>query len=1007
MSRYREELQEQREQLKHKLNTMLPDSPQEQEFQTQLQEIEQKLQQLAVFPPPPEPDPLRDAYLRRVLKTTSRLELSGIDRKATGTDANSCLNLEAVYTALLTLSSEHKETLLASLPREEGQARRLSALEMMNRQKRLVLLGDPGSGKTTFVKFVTLCLAGAWLDDPQANFLRLTAPLPDEEGKPTDEPQPWEAGLLLPVQVVLRDFAAKGLPAPGQPAKAKHLWDYIVKNLEENMLSAFIPQLQHYFQEQGGLLLLDGLDEVPEADRRRGQIKQIVEDFTLLFPDCRILVTSRTYAYQKQDWKLDGFHETILAPFSKGQIRCFVDRWYQHIAAVRSMDRDNAQGRAERLKQAISRNDRLYSLAERPLLLTLMASLHAWRGGSLPEKRGDLYAEATDLLLDWWEQDKVVRNADGQIVVRQTSLSELLKVGKERVQQVLMFLAFEAHQGQPDLVGTADVPEERLVGQLMDICRNDKVNPVLLVEYLSDRAGLLVPRGVKVYSFPHRTFQEYLAACHLADEENYPDTVVRLAREDPNRWREVVLLVGGIGKTAMRWSLVNELCPYPPENGKRLPVNAWSALLAGQVLYESLSIERLSSANQSCVERLRDWLTAILTEQTPFDSAPFDSVPFDSAPFDSAPFDSAPFDFAPFDSVPFDSAQGTGTGKPFPATERALAGNILNKTGDSRAGVGCRPLSGVEGRGVEGRGVEGRGVEGRGVEGSIRLPDIVWCEVPEGTFLMGSDPQQDPPEKILEEFLELYDVPDDQIPALKKLIWSEQPQHEVLLSSYHISRYVVTNAQYYTFVTNGGYTERWKECWSPEGWIWKEQENIRGPESYREPFGTGNHPVVGVSWYEASAFCQWLTLHLRASGDLTGTQFIRLPTEAEWERAARGEEGQIYPWGNEFDPNRLNYYKIGLGATSPVGCFPCGVSPCGCEDMAGNVWEWCQDWYNDEYYAKSPLKDPAGPASGSGRVLRGGSWNDDAGNCRSAVRLRGGPGGRDDFVGFRLLRTPS
>ena len=120
---YQQKLQEQRKQLKHKLDNMLRDDPQEQDLQAQLQEVEQTLQRLKAFPSPSEPDSLRDAYLRRVLETTSRLELSGIDRKATATDANSCLNLEAVYTALLTLSSEHEETLLF-LIWHEGKDRR-------------------------------------------------------------------------------------------------------------------------------------------------------------------------------------------------------------------------------------------------------------------------------------------------------------------------------------------------------------------------------------------------------------------------------------------------------------------------------------------------------------------------------------------------------------------------------------------------------------------------------------------------------------------------------------------------------------------------------------------------------------------------------------------------------------------------------------------------------------------------------------------------------------------
>lgn len=391
--------------------------------------------------PSPDPEALRENYLHWVFGEVCDVSLAGIDRKAVNKDAKTCLNLGSIYTVLLTQKPEFKGRAgsgqtLQGLSEEmffDRQGRRLSALAQLNQHARLVLLGDPGSGKSTFVNFVTLCLAGAQLSrslqTPETGMpdLRLlTAPLPDDEGKDEEERQPWQHGSLLPVRVILRDFAAEGLPAPDQKASVTHLWKFLSKTFQEAAGEDYVPYISAHLKQRGGLLLLDGLDEVPQADQRRPQIKQVVEDFVRRFPHCRIVVTSRTYAYQEQDWRLSGCMEAVLSPFSQGQVCRFVDRWYEHIATLRGMRPDVARGRAELLKRVILHNDRLYSLAQRPLLLTLMASLHAWRGGSLPEKREELYNDTVELLLDWWESDKV-KGLDGHAL----SLTEALKLGRE------------------------------------------------------------------------------------------------------------------------------------------------------------------------------------------------------------------------------------------------------------------------------------------------------------------------------------------------------------------------------------------------------------------------------------------------------------------------------------------------------------------------------------------------------------------------------------------------
>ena len=218
----------------------------------------------------------------------------------------------------------------------------------------------------------------------------------------------------------------------------------------------------------------------------------------------------------------------------------------------------------------------------------------------------------------------------------------------------------------------------------------------------------------------------------------------------------------------------------------------------------------------------------------------------------------------------------------------------------------------------------------------------ILIEIPAGSFTMGSD-----------------DGDSD-----------EKPVHTVHLDKYYIGKYEVTVGQFKKFCQATGRN-------MPEQPTWNNRDD---------------HPVVNVNWNDAKDYCDWAGL--------------RLPTEAEWEKAARGTDGRKYPWGNTWDASKCNSGEKGdsYEYTSPVGSFPQGVSPYGCYDMAGNVWEWCNDWHDKDYYASSPSSNPAGPSSGDYRVLRGGSWDDDAGNCRSANRWWNNPGSRYNNDGFRVAQ---
>ena len=199
------------------------------------------------------------------------------------------------------------------------------------------------------------------------------------------------------------------------------------------------------------------------------------------------------------------------------------------------------------------------------------------------------------------------------------------------------------------------------------------------------------------------------------------------------------------------------------------------------------------------------------------------------------------------------------------------------------------------------------------------------------------------------------------------------PKHRVELSEYWMGVYCVTNRQYGKFVAETKHH-------APDNSLWQKGELL-------------DHPVVNVSWEDAAAYAKWAGLSL--------------PTEAQWEKAARGPKGLIYPWGDEWDQNKCrNDKNKGSGQTAAVWEYPNGTSGYGTMQQSGNVWEWCADWYEDSYYGKSPPKDPTGPNGGSARVYRGGSWYDGvASDFRGSLRFWIAPALRYVYQGFRLVRN--
>ncbi len=206
----------------------------------------------------------------------------------------------------------------------------------------------------------------------------------------------------------------------------------------------------------------------------------------------------------------------------------------------------------------------------------------------------------------------------------------------------------------------------------------------------------------------------------------------------------------------------------------------------------------------------------------------------------------------------------------------------------------------------------------------------------------------------------------------------EQPQHTLTLPDYWIGQTEVTNAQFRPFVEGDGYTNR--SYWTADGWAWKEELRRTQPYYWDDARWNGdNQPVVGVSWFEAVAYCFWLSAQ-------TGHPF-RLPTEAEWEKAARGPNGRIWPWGNRWEAGRCNSDELGLGRTSPVGSFPNAGGDYHIYDMAGNVYEWCATAWQKPYpYTVEDEWRAAYLERDESRVLRGGSWALEQKYARGAYR---------------------
>lgn len=870
------------------------------------------------------------AFLDAMAQEFRRLRLGALETSALKADAEPIF-LDEIYTDLdvmdtVHLSKEKIEKRKQENPflREEQQTRRMTAIEAVSWEKepRVVLLGAPGSGKSAFVNFLAHALTREQLNQGDADGIRR---LPR-----------WQLGTLFPTRLVLRELVEWADENDKTHADADTLWDFIQANAMFGYKQEFAA-LKEHLQTHGGILLLDGLDEVRDADERRVFCKEAIEHFDRAHRNIRIVVTCRPYAYENREWALRGFHPHTLAPFDDSQIKNFTRVWYQVVGAREGWSEKLIEEKTSDLVSA-AQMEHLKKLAEQPLLLTLMATLNA--KGKLPEDRADLYDKTVELLLDEWQKQK----GGG---LNQFGLTV------EKLQSVMARVALDAHTRQGSAQdrkadAVADIAREELRDALAPELNNSVDMADKVVAYMQTRAGLLLPQTTKTYTFPHRSFQEFMAACEALNSPEFPLDLVERVRADRAWWREVYLLAAGrihAKQFPSAVSLIENLCEQdcPASPRINLPqAEARDALLAAQAAVDIDYANELPKYTKypkfaRLLKRLQTWLVAILESEN------------------------------------------------FVTRERIEAGVLLAKLGDPRPGVHCPPL------------LEGEGLGER----------FLFCEIPAGNFIMGSKPDDE------EAFSD------------------EQPQFTYTIpNNFYITRYPITNAQFQAFEDdpNGYANDEW---WTDAGLKWRGERT----EHYKfgGVFDLPNHPVVGVTWFEAVAFCSWATKRLEIGewrfqvwtrdginqvnlesliSNLQSPVSIRLPSEAEWERAARAEDGRTYPWGEDIDAERANYDATGLNTTSAVGAFPRGASKDGVLDLSGNVWEWTssrwgKDFSNPDF--KYPYRADDGRedlGSNDLRVWRGGAFDNAPRYVRCACRGRLDPGNLDDYPGFRVVVSP-
>src|SRR6266540_452585 len=780
--------------------------------------------------------------------------------------------------------------------------RALLASEAVQQHQRLVLLGDPGGGKSTFLHHLAWALAQRGLDQ-LSNDTALFG---------------WDdAARLLPVLLPLRKLAGRIINEGAEPATVSAtLRDEMMSEYDARQADELLDQALHC---GAALLLFDGLDEVPleavkgmSADRLT--TLRAVRAFAELHDRARVVLTCRVRAFDEPLRACLYWRVETLAPFTLGQIRHFVADWYAALIERGSIARDLGETQQQALIAAIVGNERLRAMAGTPLLLMMMALVLSERG-ELPRDRPLLYERILEQLLGQWDQQK-----GGQ------SLTDVLAAPNLRsddLRPILDKLSYQAHEQATSQDGRGQLAARDLRYALAEFLGTVRVGGAWeaagrCLSYFNERSGLLLPENDgQSYTFAHLTFQEHGAGRHMFLQPNAVELVMQRRAED--RWREPIAL--GLG-------IVQRLYPMLADRIDRVLTDLIDPDEGGRPKLRDRWYRDLILAAELGQERDWDLLRALIN----------------------------------VDRLQRDLRRGLvallgDRDQPLPIAERLRAGFLLGDLGDPRL-----PLAIADWR-----------TELMQRSEQFGAPSGYWCYVRPGAYRIGG--------------------------------WEKRERAaNITLPPFWIARFPIAVAQFAPFVEIGYRTEaeRW---WTVEGWRWK-RDRIELYIWNEAPYDGPNQPVIGVTWYEATAFCAWLSEQLE--NELPEGYVVRLPTEAEWEAAAAYDAAMArhtYPWGeDEPTPERAIYDGANLGRPAPVGC-PDGAAACGALDMVGNVWEMIVSSYRG--YPEQSNAGVKDFTTDAGDVpWRGGAYYSDSTSVRCGTRDRLNPGNWGNDDGFRVVVAP-